>query len=130
MPFIPGVVVLFSEQGVSAAVHQPSLVSRGPCRAHSRGRSAHRPHRRAPSGSPGTLANQHAVQHVRTGAGPAAVKGWDVTVRTEEGKEQPYQIRPPVQEKLGNLRQGEKVILLINDENHVIDIAAPEAIKG
>ena len=53
-----------------------------------------------------------------------------MTVRTEEGKEQPYQIRPPVQEKLGNLRQGEKVILLINDENHVIDIAAPEAIKG
>jgi len=25
---------------------------------------------------------------------------------------------------------GEKVILLIDDKNHVIDIAAPEAIKG
>jgi hypothetical protein len=30
-----------------------------------------------------------------------------------------------MQEQLGNLRQGEKVILLIDDENHVIDIAAP-----
>jgi len=53
-----------------------------------------------------------------------------ITVRTEDGKEQPYQIRPPVHDKLGNPRPGEKVILLIDDENHVIDIADPEAIKG
>ena len=53
-----------------------------------------------------------------------------ITVRTESGKEQPYQIRPRMQEKLGNLRPGEKLILLIDDENHVIDIAAPEAIKA
>jgi hypothetical protein len=32
-----------------------------------------------------------------------------------------------MQEKLGKLRQGEKVILLMN---HVIDIAASEGIKG
>jgi hypothetical protein len=54
-----------------------------------------------------------------------------ITVRTEDGKEQRYEIRPLVQEKLADVREGQSVILLIDPENKVIDLAAvPPKKKG
>ncbi|MBS0181436.1 MAG: hypothetical protein JSS39_03485 [Nitrospira sp.] len=48
-----------------------------------------------------------------------------VTVRTNDGKEQHVEVRPFVEEKLGNLPKGKSVILLLDDENKVTDVAVP-----
>ncbi|MDF0643833.1 MAG: hypothetical protein P0111_07355 [Nitrospira sp.] len=48
-----------------------------------------------------------------------------VTVRTNDGKEQHVEVRPFVEDKLGNLPKGKSVILLLDDENKVTDVAVP-----
>jgi translation initiation factor IF-1 len=48
-----------------------------------------------------------------------------ITIRTDDGKEQPYQIRPLMRDKMGKLSKGEAVVLLIDDENKVVDLAIP-----
>jgi len=58
-----------------------------------------------------------------------SAKDGHITVRTEEGKEQTYQIRPTAQEKFSALRDGEKVILLVDEETKIIDMAVPEKLK-
>lgn len=47
------------------------------------------------------------------------------TVRTNDGKERHVEIRPFVEEKLGNLPKGKSLILLLDDENKVTDVAIP-----
>lgn len=47
------------------------------------------------------------------------------TVRTNDGKERQVEVRPFVEEKLGNLPKGKAVILLLDDENKVTDVAVP-----
>lgn len=47
------------------------------------------------------------------------------TVRTNDGKELHVEVRPFVEEKLGNLPKGKSVILLLDDENKVTDVAIP-----
>ena len=49
-----------------------------------------------------------------------------IMVRTEQGKEETYQIRPIAQDKLSVIREGDKVILLIDDEHKVVDVAVPK----
>ncbi|WP_447978524.1 hypothetical protein [Candidatus Nitrospira bockiana] len=50
-----------------------------------------------------------------------------VTIRTADGKERPYAVRPLVVDKLTTLSKGELVVLLVDDENKVMDIAIPPA---
>ncbi|MGE3151788.1 MAG: hypothetical protein AB7G48_09760 [Nitrospiraceae bacterium] len=47
------------------------------------------------------------------------------TVRTNDGKEHYVEVRPFVEDKLGNLPRGKSVILLLDDENKVTDVAIP-----
>jgi len=54
-----------------------------------------------------------------------------ITVRTEDGKEHGYEIRSLAQDKLADVREGQKVILLIDTENKIVDLAAvPPKKKG
>ena len=50
-----------------------------------------------------------------------------VLIKTQDGKEQTFEIRPYIQEKLGRAPEGSSVILLIDDENKVSDLAQPPA---
>jgi len=48
-----------------------------------------------------------------------------VVIRTDDGKEQQYQVRPFVQQRLKPLSKGEAVVLLVDEENMVGDVAIP-----
>jgi hypothetical protein len=48
-------------------------------------------------------------------------------IRTQDGKEQTFEVRPYIQEKLGHAPEGSSVILLLDDENKVSDLAQPPA---
>lgn len=50
-----------------------------------------------------------------------------VLIKTQEGKEQTFEVRPYIQEKLGRAPEGSSVILLLDDENKVSDLAQPPA---
>jgi hypothetical protein len=50
-----------------------------------------------------------------------------VLIKTQDGKEQTFEIRRYIQEKLGRAPEGSSVILLIDDENKVSDLAQPPA---
>ena len=53
-----------------------------------------------------------------------------ISIKTKEGKEQLYEIRPPVQDKLAKIPPGEKVELLIDSENKVVDVAFVNKERG
>lgn len=46
-----------------------------------------------------------------------------IVIRTEDGNEQQYQVRPLIQSKLKTLSKGDAVTLLLDSENHVADVA-------
>ena len=46
-----------------------------------------------------------------------------IIIRTEDGKEHSYQVRPLIQPRLGTLSKGDAVILLVDDEQKVTDVA-------
>jgi hypothetical protein len=48
-----------------------------------------------------------------------------VTIRGKDGKEQQYEVRPFVEEQLAKVPQNGDVILLLDGENKVTDIAVP-----
>jgi len=48
-----------------------------------------------------------------------------VAIRTEEGEDQPYEVRPLAQLRLVTLSYGDEVILLVDDEGKVTDVAIP-----
>ena len=48
-----------------------------------------------------------------------------VVIRTEDGKEQRYEVRPFAQQRLKGLAKGDAVVLLVDEENQVGDIAVP-----
>lgn len=48
-----------------------------------------------------------------------------IAVRSRSGSETPFEIRETVQPKIAALRKGDEVILLVDTENKVIDIAVP-----
>ncbi|HNP82767.1 MAG TPA: hypothetical protein PKN47_15005 [Nitrospira sp.] len=48
-----------------------------------------------------------------------------ITVRTEGGSDRTFEVREMPQKKLVNLKKGELVVLLIDDEKKVIDVAIP-----
>ena len=50
-----------------------------------------------------------------------------VLIKTQDGKEESFEVRPYIQEKLGHALDGASVILLVDDENKVSDLAQPPA---
>ena len=48
-----------------------------------------------------------------------------ITVRTVSGTEKPFEVRDILQVKMAGLRKGDAVILLVDTENKVIDVAIP-----
>ncbi|MCS6288751.1 MAG: hypothetical protein H8K10_07205 [Nitrospira sp.] len=48
-----------------------------------------------------------------------------ITVRTANGSEKPFEVRELLHSKLAALRKGDAVILLVDTENKVIDVAVP-----
>ena len=48
-----------------------------------------------------------------------------ITIRTKEGSERPFEVRGVIHDKLSNLHKGESVILLVDKEDKVIDVAIP-----
>ncbi len=48
-----------------------------------------------------------------------------IAIRTEGGKEQPYEVRPLAQQRLAKLSKGDAVVLLVDDEDKVTDVAIP-----
>lgn len=48
-----------------------------------------------------------------------------IAIRTEEGAEQPYEVRPLTQPRLAILSKGDVVVLLVDDEGKVTDVAIP-----
>ena len=48
-----------------------------------------------------------------------------ITVRTANGSEKPFEVRELIHSKLAALRKGDAVILLLDTENKVIDVAVP-----
>jgi hypothetical protein len=54
------------------------------------------------------------------------LRGDRITIKTGDG-ERPFEVREIMQERLSSLRKGESVILLVDNENKVVDIAVPPA---
>jgi hypothetical protein len=48
-----------------------------------------------------------------------------IAIRDEDGKDRLYDVRPLVEQKLAPLDKGDAVILFVDDENKVIDVAVP-----
>lgn len=48
-----------------------------------------------------------------------------ITVRTANGSEKPFEVRELLHSKLAALRKGDAVILLVDTDNKVIDVAVP-----
>jgi translation initiation factor IF-1 len=46
-----------------------------------------------------------------------------ISVRTEDGKEHTYEVRPLIQPRLAKLSKGDAVVLLVDDENKVTDVS-------
>lgn len=53
------------------------------------------------------------------------LNGNRIVIRTEGGKEQSYDVRPPNHRKLAGLSKADEVILFIDDEHMVTDVAIP-----
>ena len=48
-----------------------------------------------------------------------------IVVLSEEGEERPYEVRPLAQPRLTTLSKGDAVVLLVDDEGKVTDVAIP-----
>lgn len=46
-----------------------------------------------------------------------------IVIRTEDGKEHSYQVRPLIQPRLATLSKGDAAVLLVDQENKVTDVA-------
>jgi translation initiation factor IF-1 len=52
-----------------------------------------------------------------------------ITVRTREGQEQDFEVRPSMRKQIGALPKGEAIVLLIDGDNQVADVAVPPGQK-
>ena len=48
-----------------------------------------------------------------------------ITVRTTDGKEQPYEVRPLIKDRVAQIPKGKVIVLLVDEEDKVADIAVP-----
>ena len=46
-----------------------------------------------------------------------------IIIRTEDGKEHSYQVRPLIQPRLATLSKGDATVLLVDEENKMMDVA-------
>lgn len=53
-----------------------------------------------------------------------------VTVKTAEGKQRTYAVRPYAAKELSHARKGDQVTLLIDDDNQVLDVAKPKPLRN
>lgn len=53
------------------------------------------------------------------------LKNNKIVIRTEVGKEHSYEVRPLIQQRLETLSKGDAVVLLVDEENKVTDVAIP-----
>jgi hypothetical protein len=53
-----------------------------------------------------------------------------ITVRTHEGSPRPFEVRPLVYDRLAQLAKGDSVILLVDTDEKVIDVAFPPKTEG
>jgi hypothetical protein len=48
-----------------------------------------------------------------------------IIIRTSDGKEQPYEVRPVIKDRLAKVPKGQGIVLLVDEDNKVADIAVP-----
>ena len=54
-----------------------------------------------------------------------------VFIETEKGKEQSYEVRPLIQQRLAKLSKGDAVVLFVDEDNKVTDVAfIPKKMTG
>ena len=73
--------------------------------------------------------DQSSIKHANRQVDGTVVEplsGDRITIKTSDG-ERPFEVREIMQERLSSLRKGESVILLVDNENKVVDIAVPPA---
>ena len=58
------------------------------------------------------------------------LKSDKIRIKSASGEEHPYEVRPIVGKKLEGMKRGQTVILLIDNEGAVIDVAIPPGPKG
>jgi hypothetical protein len=52
-----------------------------------------------------------------------------LSIKKDDGKEESYEVRQAAQEKLSQVQTGQLIILLVDEENKVIEVATPEGEK-
>ena len=52
-----------------------------------------------------------------------------IVIRTSDGKEQPYEVRPVIQDRVAKVSKGQIIVLLVDEDNKVADIAVPPGKK-
>ena len=52
-----------------------------------------------------------------------------IAIRTEDGNEQPYQVRPLIRHRLAQLSKDDAVILLVDEEHKVTDVSFVPSLK-
>lgn len=52
-----------------------------------------------------------------------------ITVRTMDGKEQPYEVRTSIKDRVAQIPKGKVIVLLVDEENKVADISVPPGAK-
>ena len=52
-----------------------------------------------------------------------------ITVRTMDGKERPYEVRTAIKDRVAQIPKGKVIVLLVDEENKVADIAVPPGAK-
>jgi translation initiation factor IF-1 len=53
-----------------------------------------------------------------------------ITIRTRNGEEKDFEVRPSMRKRMAALPKGEKIVLLLDGDNQVADIAVPPGQKG
>jgi hypothetical protein len=53
-----------------------------------------------------------------------------ITIRTPDGKEKPYEVRSLIRDRMGKLSKGEAIVLLVDEDNKVVDVAVPPVQQG
>jgi translation initiation factor IF-1 len=52
-----------------------------------------------------------------------------ITIRTRDGQEQHFEVRPSMRKRMAALPKGEKIVLLLDGDNQVADVAVPPGQK-
>jgi DNA repair protein RadC len=57
------------------------------------------------------------------------LKANHITIKTGNGSEKPFEVRETLQQKMAGLQKGDAVILMVDKDNKVIDLAVPPAAR-